>query len=159
MDDFVDIIGYEGLYKINKKGDVYNVKRKIFMKKTKDNDDYYCIGLSKNKKRKTFKIHKLVGIQFLTNPNNYELIDHIDKNRQNNNICNLRWIDMSGNNRNVKKKRKYDLPRGVKFNKNKTRYKVEICINKKNTYLGTYNTIEEASKAYENKYNEVMSQY
>ncbi len=32
-------------------------------------------------------------------------------------------------------------------------------LNKKTTHIGTFNTIEEASEAYEKKYDEIMSQY
>ena len=46
-DDFVDVKGYEGLYKINKEGDVWSCKRKRLLK-ISINNGYKSIVLSKN---------------------------------------------------------------------------------------------------------------
>lgn len=36
-------------------------------------------------------LHRLLGIQFISNPENKPTIDHIDQNKMNNNLSNLRW--------------------------------------------------------------------
>ena len=100
----------------------------------------------------------MLGIHFIPNPYNYTEIDHIDKNKINNSLDNLRWIDKSGNCRNTKNNRKYDLPRGVSKTPN-NKYQVNIRIKGEKKHLGRYDTIEEASEVYENKYNELMSVY
>ena len=41
--------------------------------------------------RKTFKIHYLISITYLPNPENKNTINHIDKNKENNKISNLEW--------------------------------------------------------------------
>lgn len=46
-------------------------------------------------KDKEYKVHRLVGECYLPNPNNYDEIDHIDRNPSNNNVENLRWADRS----------------------------------------------------------------
>ena len=153
--ELYDLKGYEGLYKINKNGDVYGVKRKKYMKQTINYAGYYCIELCKNSKRKRNTIHRLLALQFIDNPNNYSFVDHIDNNRQNNNLDNLRWITHSGNMRNKILKNKsgfscvYLRPSG--------RFRVQIMINKKRITLGTYDTPEEAHAVYLKKYNELMS--
>jgi hypothetical protein len=86
MDTLVDIVGYEGLYKINKNGDVWNCKSNSFLKTHFDKDGYKIVSLKGGK-----KLHRLLGINFIPNPNNYPLIDHIDRNKINNNLENLRW--------------------------------------------------------------------
>ncbi len=158
LNDFVDINGYEGLYKINKKGEVYSCRKNIILKGGIGTEGYlkFCF-VNKNSENNMKPLHRLLGIQFIPNPNNYEFIDHLDNNKLNNNLDNLRWIDKSGNSRNYKKKRKYDLPTGV-YTRGK-KFVVRMKLNKKTTHIGTFNTIEEASEAYEKKYDEIMSQY
>ena len=99
--EFVDIIGYEGLYKINKNGDIYGVKNKKILKPSLDRHGYYKINLCKNGKRKTYLIHRFIALHFIPNDDetkNY--VDHIDGNQINNYIENLRWVTPVGNSRN-----------------------------------------------------------
>lgn len=100
-DEFVDIIGYEGLYQINRKGEVLGLKRNKILK-PKIDGGYSRITLCKEKQLKTYLIHRLLAIQFIPNPENLSQIDHIDRNKQNNNLANLRWSNCQSNNRNTK---------------------------------------------------------
>jgi hypothetical protein len=95
MDELFDIVGYEGRYKINKNGDVWSCKTNRFMSVFKD-DDYYCVRVGKKK----YYLHKLLGLQFIPNPYNLPVIDHIDRNSENNCIENLRWSSHNTNNQN-----------------------------------------------------------
>ena len=93
---FVDIKGYEGLYKINKYGIVRNSKNEI--KSTFiEFGGYVGILLYKNNQYKKFKIHRLVAEHFIPNPNNLPVINHKDGNRQNNHVDNLEWCTQSYN--------------------------------------------------------------
>lgn len=56
-----------------------------------DKKGYMRVFLTNNKIRKCLQVHRLVGIHFLANPENKPTIDHIDKDRINNNVNNLRW--------------------------------------------------------------------
>ena len=58
------------------------------------------IDLYKDGKRKHFKLHRLLAETFIPNPNDYKIVDHIDRDRLNNNLCNLRWTTSSENNFN-----------------------------------------------------------
>jgi len=94
--EFVDIIGYEGYYKINRKGEILNIKpirtgRYSGLMKTWNDGRYLSVALVKEKKRKIFVIHRLLGIHFIPNPENKPTIDHIDQNKLNNDLSNLRW--------------------------------------------------------------------
>jgi hypothetical protein len=96
MDIFEDIIGYEGLYQINRLGQVKSIARGINRKNKILNQillkiGYFVVTLSKNKKAIVKYIHRLMGIQFIPNPENKPTIDHIDRNPQNNSLENLRW--------------------------------------------------------------------
>jgi hypothetical protein len=107
--EFVDIIGYEGLYQINRNGEVMNILSrtnskagkilKLYTLKT----GYGKICLWKNGKCKNYLIHRLLGLQFIPNPENKPTIDHIDRNRQNNSLENLRWATYAEQNENTSK--------------------------------------------------------
>lgn len=85
------IPGYEGLYSINECGDVYShTKYKILRPCT--HNGYLLVNLHKNKKGKTLPIHRLVAFAYLPKPEGNVEIDHIDTNRKNNHVSNLRWV-------------------------------------------------------------------
>lgn len=94
---FKDIEGFEGLYQISSMGRVKSLnykgtgKEKI-MKPQKKKNGYYFIGLRKRGSKKyCYHIHRLVGLMFIPNPNNYPCINHKDEQKQNNHIENLEW--------------------------------------------------------------------
>lgn len=104
MTDFIDIIDYEGLYKINSNGEIINSKGQI-RKPFQIYSKYLCIDLYKNNNRKKYLIHRLVAKHFLNNFSDELEVDHIDNNRQNNNINNLRMVNRSQQSLNVKKQK------------------------------------------------------
>ena len=154
------IEGYEGLYKIYQNGDVesyYKHRKSRILKHCIDKGGYKYVCLSKNTKRKHFKIHRLIAIYFINNPNpdEYLWVDHIDRNKQNNSLENLRWVSISMNNRNQENIGKY--LKGVRKTANGKRFKSEISINKKKIYLGTFDTEVEAHQVFMVEYNKIMN--
>ena len=95
----MEIEGHDN-YLIYEDGRVFSKKRNKFMKAWSNWKGYYEVGLCKDGKRKLFKIHRLIALHYIPNPNNYEEVDHKDRNRQNNSIDNLRWVNRSVNQQN-----------------------------------------------------------
>lgn len=100
---WVDIIGYEGLYRISTLGrvssypKVQNGNKMIIRKITIDNRGYYRVCVGHNRKKETFKVHRVVAAHFIPNPNNLKEINHIDGNKLNNSVDNLEWSNRSLN--------------------------------------------------------------
>lgn len=90
-----DIIGYKGLYKVSSHGRICNNKKII---KPWTQHGYKIVGLWKNKKCKKYRVHRLVAMAFIPNPNNYPQINHKDEDKSNNCVCNLEWCTQSYNN-------------------------------------------------------------
>ena len=137
-------------YMIYEDGRVYNKKRNIFMKPTLDNVGYLIIGLSENGKRIQTSIHRLIALHYITNPDNKPCVDHIDRDRQNNNIENLRWVTMRENCSNSCRSSEY-----IGVRKIGNRYRAEIKVDAKRISLGTYSTQEEASMVYKKAVDEI----
>lgn len=98
MEEWKDISGYEGLYRINQLGDVLNCKtNKIMAVSTNNSGGYKRIKLTGNGKRLAFSIHRLIAQAFIPNPDGKPCIDHINTVRTDNRIENLRWVTYSEN--------------------------------------------------------------
>lgn len=52
---------------------------------------------SQNGARNSVKVHRLVAIAFVDNPENKEQVNHKDKNKLNNNSSNLEWCSQEEN--------------------------------------------------------------
>lgn len=94
-----DIKGYEGLYQISNLGKVKSMPRmmknrkcdEIIKKPSFSNKGYYRLPLYNDGEVKYYAIHRLVAEAFIDNPENKPTVDHIDRNKLNNNVSNLRW--------------------------------------------------------------------
>lgn len=91
------IEGQETNYSIDTDGNVYNDKFNRILKGTDKRNEYLSVQLTINGKPKTLMVHRLVAETFLPNPNNCCVVDHIDRNKYNNKLENLRWVDQEVN--------------------------------------------------------------
>ena len=86
----VSIIGYEN-YLITDEGQVWNNDTDKMLKPGLNSKGYYQVVLSKNGKGKSFKIHRLVARHYIINDEGKPTIDHINRDRTDNSVENLRW--------------------------------------------------------------------
>ena len=149
IEEFKKIDGYEN-YSVSKNGNVRNDLTDKILKHRKDKNGYSNFTLSKNGKLKTHKVHRLVAIAFILNPDDKLCVDHIDENKTNNNLTNLRWATKTENGQNKgKNKNNTSGFKGVSYDKTKNKYRAVIKINEKRKHLGYFKTAKEASAEYD----------
>lgn len=111
-EEWRDIKGYEGLYQVSNLGRVKSLrykrgKQEKILDGWISKEGYRKVSFYKDNKRKDYLVHRLVAESFIPNPNNKPFIDHIDTNRTNNKIDNLRWATQKENCNNVISKKNY----------------------------------------------------
>lgn len=137
-------------YKISSCGNVLSLKRKTpkILRKYLDTKGYLMVRLCNEGGQKTKLVHKLVAEAFLGHTPNgcKEVIDHIDSDKQNNNIKNLRIVSTRTNvSKDKKNKHGYT---GVHYHKTKELYVARALVEGKRKHIGYYDTAAQAGKAY-----------
>ena len=105
------VVGYEGVYEVSNKGRIKSLERIVNTKNRqihrhesirnlKIHDGYYYVTLAKNCKRETIAVHRIVAMAFIDKPNEKNHIDHINTNRLDNRVENLKWCTRLENARN-----------------------------------------------------------
>ena len=93
---------FENIYEISNLGKVRNIKKNKIKETWIDNFGYVCVSLYKNNKKYNRKLARLLAETFIPNPENKPTVDHIDRNKLNNDLSNLRWADYTLQNKNRK---------------------------------------------------------
>lgn len=147
------IDGFEN-FSVSSAGDVRNDVTNVVLKPGKMSIGYLRVNLpklrvtpSKNRSPNQMYVHRLVARHFIPNPENKRCVDHVDSNKSNNKIGNLRWATVSENAVNSR------MPttntsgvKGVSWDKRASKWGVYICINGKQTNLGYFTSLEEATE-------------
>jgi len=101
----MEVRGYPN-YLIYPDGRVWTKRRpKVkggFLKPPTTPGGYLSVTLRNEGKYKTFTIHRLVATHYLPNPDNLEMVDHINRDKKDNRVENLKWVTRSQNGHNSK---------------------------------------------------------
>lgn len=102
-----DVPEYEGLYQVSTYGNVKSLDRYVrsrwgtkkpvkghLLKAEKTIHGYLQVSLCKpGLSRKRYKVHRLVAMAFIPNPQNLPQVNHKDEDKTNNRLDNLEWCD------------------------------------------------------------------
>lgn len=121
------IPGTCGLYEVSNFGEIREKKTKRLLHISCNSKGYAIVYMQKN----VFKVHKIVGECFVRKPKTEAKlqIDHIDRNRMNNDSKNLHWVTASENRKNCGKRAKYQLHKGKKIKRISVKTGEEVVFN------------------------------
>lgn len=162
------IPNYEGIYQASNLGNVRSLDRNVegvngviqkrkgtVLKPVKNRCGYMMVTFVKDNVRKTNTVHQLVFSAFtgyLPNGKNGFDIDHINENKADNRISNLRLITSR---ENTVRSNKRGLSKYVGVTQKGKKWCSRISINGIREYLGTFNSEYDAHLAYQNKLKEL----
>lgn len=144
-ENWKDVVGYEGVYYVSDYGRVKGMPnrlcKQVHILKTCFTHNGYCtISLKENNNSMPKRVHRLVCIAFLANPNNYPQINHKDENKLNNTLDNLEWCTS-----------KYNCNYGTR-NERTTKYLIEKGATRKvnkytkdGKFISSFQTLAEAA--------------
>ena len=95
--EFEPLKGFEHDYAISRKGKILSLLTDQIVRPTVNSEGYLKITLWKDGKSYTRRVHRLVAEQFIPNPDNLPVVNHIDGNKKNPDVNNLEWCTQQEN--------------------------------------------------------------
>lgn len=107
MEEFVPLKSMDNAFGISKEGKIINYKTGHILSPYIGIDMYEHIVLNYKGKQYRKRVHRLMAEAFL---NNCKVVDHIDRNKSNNNLSNLKAVSHSENIRKAYQENAYTNP-------------------------------------------------
>lgn len=153
--------GYEGLYEVSNRGRVRCLDKKYFRKRygwqskkghimacNDHGNGYKYVSFCHNGEQKNYYVHRLVANAFIPKIEGKEYVNHIDRDRGNNDVNNLEWCTVSENTKHsapFRKKRNNCKHGEYGFAIRKRGNSYEVSLNHR--YIGSFPTLEIAIQA------------
>lgn len=140
LEEWRSVVGYEGQYEVSSFGQVRSVDRTVYQKggvwryrsyllsQDVNKRGYHRVVLSRDNKRRTVSVHRLMGEAFLDNPSGLPFVRHLDDDKSHNRIENLAWGTNSDN-------QKDSIRNGTHFGASKTHCPENHPYTEENTYV------------------------
>lgn len=130
-------------YRITQDGILTNIHTgRVLSTHVNSQTGYRMVGLWKQNKCKHETLHRLLATHFIPNPDGKRYVDHIDRNKLNNCLANLRWVDGTENNLNSGgQDREMHC---IYYRKDRGTYRVIVQRYGVSTYVGSTKTLDEA---------------
>lgn len=166
MIEWKDIKDYEGLYRVSNTGKVKSLERVVCNGKTGSKrtvrervlstslrTGYNAVNLSRSNQKNVHKVSRLVARAFLSNWESKPYVDHINGDRTDDRVTNLRMVTNQENCLAFKTKAKNTSSqyRGVTWDKQTHKWRASIMFNSKYLCLGRFYNEADAAQAYEDK--------
>ena len=88
---FLYVPSYEGMYSVSDLGNVWSHKSEMLMSQCTDGDGYLQLGLRKNRKQTSFRVHRLIMLAF-KGASNLQ-VNHMNGIKTDNRLINLEYCD------------------------------------------------------------------
>lgn len=121
-----DIPGWEGYYQVSNLGRVKSMPRfssngkrlkSRILGQSFGGKGYLRVSLYKGEGQTPFRVARLVALSFLPNPDNRQTVDHINADKTDNSVGNLRWATHHENQMNPILRQRRRLISSIKFPK------------------------------------------
>ena len=131
-----ELLKFKGYTYYKETGKIFGVRGKEIIRK----DDRGYILISNHFGNQSLLGHHYAWYMTYGNVD-FEMLDHINRDKSDNRICNLRIVNNQKNAFNTNAK-------GYYFHKNTNKWRAQIQVEKKRIHLGLFNTEEEARNVY-----------
>ncbi len=149
-------------YEVSNYGNVRNIKSGRILKPGKNKLGYLRVDLCNNGEKSSQRVHRFVIKAFENNCENKSFVDHIDNDKLNNCLFNLRYATKSENqhNRSLNTKNTSSV-KGVSWRKDAKKWqaKIRLPMTNKQIHLGYFDNLEDAKIARQNEARELYGEY
>jgi hypothetical protein len=146
-------------YFVSDTGALMNTKGKV-LRLRGDKDGYLRTNLYNEvdgvKQVKTVFLHRLVAKTFIPNPDNYHVVDHIDRDTTNNHVSNLRWATVSENTLNSgMSTRNTSGFKCISFIESRNKYQLTLNKDGIQKFMGYFDSADDAAR----RWNEIAPEH